>query len=483
MTWWHGATVYQAYIRSFADGTGDGVGDLVGLRSRLPYLKWLGVDAVWITPFYPSPMVDHGYDVADPRNVDPVFGSLADFDAVVSSAHGLGLKVIIDVIPNHTSDQHPWFREGMRDRYIWRDEPNNWRSVFGGPAWSLDEESGQYWLHLFAPEQPDLNWRNPAVAEDAESTLRFWLDRGVDGFRIDVAHGLFKDAAFRDNPMRDEGFDQMESRYTFDQPEVHDTYRRWRTLAESYGDDRVLLGEVFLWDPERVAAYVRDDELHLAFSFLLLGQGWDAEKMRNAIDWSSPRSAWALSNHDLPRHATRFGGSPRRARAAALLLAGLPGTVVLYQGEELGLEDVPVPEEARQDPIWERSGGAHPGRDSCRIPLPWTSLPPTFGFCPPGARPWLPMPRDWGLRSVEAQRADSLSILHLYRRALALRPTLEGELEWIDDAPFAYRRGDVRVLVNMGDEPVPIDGGVLLASERLDGPMLPPDAAVWIGDR
>ena len=483
MTWWHGASVYQAYIRSFADGTGDGVGDLIGLRAKLPYLKWLGVDAVWITPFYRSPMVDHGYDVSDPRSVDPMFGSLADFDAVIASAHSLGLRVIVEVIPNHTSDQHPWFKAGLRDRYIWRDEPNNWRSVFGGSAWSKDEESGQYWLHLFAPEQPDLNWRNPEVAADAEKTLRFWLDRGVDGFRIDVAHGLFKDAEFRDNPVRtgDDGFGQMLSKHSFDQDEVHEVYRRWRTLVESYGEDRVLLGEVFLWDPARVARYVRDDELHLAFSFLLLGQSWEAEHLRNAIEWSLPRSAWALSNHDLPRHATRFGGSVRRARAAALLLLGLPGTVVLYQGEELGLEDVPVPEHARQDPIWHRSDGAVVGRDSCRTPMPWTPGPPNFGFCPPGVKPWLPMPRSWGTRSVDAQRADERSVLHLYRQALRERQWLDGPLEWIDDAPFAYRRGEVRVLVNVGDEPVPFEGDVVLASEPsvADG-VLPPDTAAWV---
>ncbi|MDQ1437165.1 MAG: alpha-glucosidase [Acidimicrobiaceae bacterium] len=510
MTWWDGATVYQCYIRSFADGNGDGVGDLIGLRSRLAYLKWLGVDAVWITPFYRSPMVDHGYDVSDPRDADPLFGTLADFDGLVDEAHRLGLRVLIDVIPNHTSDRHPWFQAALaapvgapeRDRYIWRDPapdggpPNNWRSVFGGPAWTLDERSGQFWLHLFAPEQPDLNWRNPEVAADAEATLRFWLDRGVDGFRIDVAHGLFKDARLRDNPeWTGEGVKElwgMEQRHSFDQPEVHDVYRRWRRLVESYGEDRVLLGEVFLWDPARVAAYVREDELHLAFSFMLLGQRWEADNLRRAIEWSAQNSAWALSNHDLPRHATRFGGVVERARAAALLLLGLPGTAVLYQGEELGLEDAEVPEEARQDPIWFRSGGTVTGRDPSRVPLPWAvSRPPAFGFCPDGVSPWLPMPADWGERSVEAQQDDGASILSLYRRALVLRPTLSGPLEWLDSsaAPFAYRRGEVDVLVNVGDAPVPLPAGDVIlwsASTPLglrSTRVLPPDSAVWLHPR
>jgi len=476
--------LYEVYIRSFADGNGDGVGDLIGLRSKLAYLKDLGVDAIWITPFYRSPMVDHGYDVSDPRDVDPVFGTLDDFDAVVADAHALGLRVLIDVIPNHTSDQHPWFQEALaappgspaRDRYIWRDEPNNWQSVFGGPAWSYDERSGQYWLHLFAPEQPDVNWRNPEVRADAEKTLRFWLDRGVDGFRIDVAHGLYKDEHLRDNPMRSgggiDGFGEMESKHTFDQPEVHEVYRRWRRLVESYGDDRVLLGEVFLWDPERVAAYVRDDELHLAFSFLLLGQKWEAENLRRAVEWSSPKSAWALSNHDLPRHATRFG-SVARARAGALFLLALPGTVVLYQGEELGLTDAEVPEADRQDPLFFRSDGAHPGRDSCRVPMPWTDEPPTYGFCPPDVRPWLPMPDGWG---------GDRSVLALYRDALRLRrEALHGDLVWTDEAPLSFRRGDVRVLVNAGETPVRFAGEVLLASDEsvVDG-VLPPDTAAWL---
>jgi alpha-glucosidase len=480
--WWHDAAVYQVYIRSFADGNGDGVGDLVGLRSKLPYLRWLGVDAVWITPFYPSPMVDMGYDVSDPRGVDTRFGTLDDFDALVADAHALGLRVVIDVIPNHTSDQHPWFQEALaappgspeRDRYLFRDETNNWNSVFGGSAWA-SEPQGQFYLHLFAPEQADLNWRNPEVQADAERTLRFWLDRGVDGFRIDVAHGLFKDAAFRDNPMREgagiKSFAGMEQKHTFDQPEVHDVYRRWRTLAESYGD-RLLLGEVFLWDQDAVARYVRDDELHLAFSFLLLGQRWEAEHLRNAIEWSPERTAWTLSNHDLPRHATRFG-SPARARAAALLLLSLPGMAVLYQGEELGLEDAPVPASARQDVM-------DPPRDPCRVPMPW-SASSGAGW----VEPWLPVPSAWSAVSVEAQQDDPLSVLHLYRQALALRSSVfTGPLlspPTVRQNVLVYGRGAGTCVVNMGAEPVALPAGrVVLASGSLGEGVLPQDTAVWL---
>jgi alpha-glucosidase len=498
--WWEGAVLYQVYIRSFADGNGDGVGDLIGLRSRLPYLASLGVDGIWITPFFPSPMVDGGYDVSDPRGVDPLFGTLDDFDAVVADAHRLGLGVIIDVIPNHTSDQHPWFQAALsaapgspeRARYLFSDEPNNWNSVFGGSAWKQvegpEKQGGQFYLHLFAPEQPDLNWRNPEVQADAEATLRFWLDRGVDGFRIDVAHGLFKDAEFTDNPRREgpgiKSFAGMEQRYTFDQPEVHGVYRRWRALAESHPSNPVLLGEVFLWDQDRVAAYVRDGELHLAFSFLLLGQKWEPENLRRAVDMTraslGSRAAWALSNHDLPRHATRFG-SVRRARAGALLLLALPGTAVLYQGEELGLENAPVPESARRDVM-------EPSRDPCRVPLPWTSDGPGCGW----TSPWLPVPPSWAAVSVEAQSGDDESVLALYRRALTLRPSVfagqDDGFEWLDSfgpSCLAFRRGDAACVVNAGAGPVELTalagGEVALASSPLaDAAVLPPDTAVWL---
>jgi alpha-glucosidase len=406
--WWRTAAVYQVYLRSFADGNGDGVGDIPGLRSRLSHLVDLGVDALWMTPHYPSPMVDHGYDVADYRGVDPLFGTLADMDGLVADAHAAGLRVLLDLVPNHTSDQHEWFREAIADRaaparsrYLFRDgrgpdgsePPNNWRSVFGGPAWTRESADGQWYLHLFAAEQPDLDWTSSEVADEFDDVLRFWLDRGVDGFRIDVAHGLAKHPDLPDNTVAPPGTDpfaEMERAHSFDQEAVHDIWRRWRKVVGMYDGDRVLVGEVFLYDAARVARYLRHDELHLAFSFLLLGQSWDAHGWRWAIEQSTTALAevgappsWVLSNHDLPRHVTRYGGGAvgaRRARAAALLAFGLPGAAFLYAGEELGLEDVDVPAAARQDPLWRNSGGTHPGRDGCRVPLPWNDAAPACGF-------------------------------------------------------------------------------------------------------
>jgi alpha-glucosidase len=458
MSWWQGAVLYQVYIRSFSDADGNGVGDLEGLRAKLPYVAELGVDGIWITPFFRSPMVDHGYDVSDPRDVDPLFGTLEDFDALVGDAHELGLRVLIDVVPNHTSDKHPWFVEALaspkgsaaRDRYIFRDEPNNWTSVFGGSAWQAEPSGDQVYLHLFAPEQPDLNWRNPEVVEDAERTLRFWFDRGVDGFRIDVAHGLFKDVEFRDNPVLDDGgnrsltgFARDEQRRTFDQEEVHDVYRSWCEIAASYSQEPVLLGEVFLWDPKRIARYLREGELNLAFSFMLLGQRWERDGIKRAIDLTladgapgATSTAWTLSNHDVSRHATRFGGVMARSRAAALLLLAMPGTVCLYYGEELGLEDGDVPPDLRQDPIWFRSGGKAVGRDNCRTPMPWTSDGAGAGFTT--GDPWLPIPVEHHRLAVDAQRRDEGSILALYRAALALRRSSDalrfGTFAWVEGA-------------------------------------------------
>ncbi|HVE91170.1 MAG TPA: alpha-amylase family glycosyl hydrolase [Actinomycetota bacterium] len=518
--WWQRAVCYQVYVRSFADGDGDGIGDLIGLRQRLEHLSWLGVDAVWITPFYPSPMADHGYDVADYRDVDPLFGSLDDFDFVVDEAHRLGIRVIVDVVPNHTSDRHPWFVEAlssrdnpMRERYIFRDPapdgspPNNWGSVFGGPAWTMHEPTGQYWLHLFAPEQPDLNWRHPAVHEDFDQTLRFWLDRGVDGFRIDVAHALYKDEQLRDNPERPghqrgaTAYFSLEERYNWDQPEVHDVYRRWRRLLDSCDAERTSVGEVFLFDPARVADYVRPDELHLAFNFNFLGQPWEAPRFRDSITRSleamesvGAASTWVLSNHDVTRHATRYGGGEqgqRRARAAVLLLLGLPGTAFVYAGEELGLEEVELPDEARQDPVFFRTAGQLKGRDGCRVPIPWEPQGPGFGFTE--SSPWLPPPQDWGRRSVSSLTDDPESILHLYRRAISLRhslPSLQGpHLRWLDTPPscLAFDRGGVTFAANLGAEAVtlPLDGDLLLGSSpdvaTTAGSLhLPPDTSAWI---
>ncbi|HZB51696.1 MAG TPA: glycoside hydrolase family 13 protein [Mycobacteriales bacterium] len=517
--WWRSAVFYEVYLRSFADGTGDGVGDLAGLRHRLPYLADLGVDALWITPFYPSPMVDHGYDVADPRGVDPLFGDLAAFDAMLADAHALGLKVTIDVVPNHTSDQHPWFRAALaappgspeRDRYLFRDgrgpdgaePPNNWQSAFGGPAWDRVPD-GQWYLHHFAPGQPDLDWRHPEVQADAEATLRFWLDRGVDGFRVDVAHGLVKDARLRDNP----GVHRWgtghgpETRYAWDQPETHEVYRSWRRLLDSYAGDRMAVGEVYLADAAARTRYVRPDELHLAFNFALLWAGWDAAALRDAVDGSLTASAqvgaattWVLSSHDSVRHLTRYGGGEvgrRRARAAALLLLGLPGPAYLYQGEELGLPEVELPDEVLQDPVFRYTRGERRGRDGCRVPLPWSGDRPPYGFGA-SSRTWLPQPADWAPLTVEAQQDDPDSMLALYRAALATRraePALRGgTLSWLESPAdvLAFARpgagGEpVVVAVNLSGRSVPAPPGhpLLVSDPAAPAGTLPPDSAAWV---
>ncbi len=513
--WWRDAVLYEIYVRSFADSDGDGVGDLAGIRSRLPYLRELGVDALWLTPFYPSPMADHGYDVADPRDVDPLFGSLAGFDALVADAHALGLRVTIDVVPNHSSDRHPWFAAALaaapgsaeRDRYIFRygrgpegaEPPNNWDSVFGGPAWTRVPD-GQWYLHLFAAEQPDLNWRNPDVRADYERTLRFWLDRGVDGFRIDVAHGLVKDEQLRDNPGRFEP-DRLghgeNDRNSWDQPEVHQIYRDWRRLLESCGGDRMVVGEVWLRSVEATARYVRPDELHLAFNFRLTLATWDAAELRAAVDDSlaamrevGAPASWVLSNHDVIRHPSRYGGGTvgrQRARAAALLLLALPGVAFLYAGEELGLPEVDVTPAARQDPIWERSGHTRLGRDGCRVPLPWSGGASPYGFSVDGVAPWLPMPPDWAALTVAAQEADPDSTLGLYRRALVLRRSevadRPAELRWIGNAEdcLTFARGAFVCVVNLSETPAPLPPGrLLLASATLADGCLPADAAAWL---
>jgi alpha-glucosidase len=476
--WWRDAVFYEIYVRSFADSNGDGVGDLPGITQRLPYVKELGIDAIWLTPFYPSPGADHGYDVADYVDVDPLFGTLADFDELVAAAHGLGIRVIADVVPNHTSDAHPWFT-GDRSRYVTvpaaNGVPNNWPSNWGGSAWTLDEERNEYFLHLFAPQQPDLDWHNAQVRDDFDEILRFWLDRGIDGFRIDVAHGLVKDAMLADEP---EPFPvsrfSSDWRTAIDRPEVHDVYRDWRRLADSYDGHRVLVGEVVFTDQTRVAPYLRPDELHLAFNFSLIFQEWDAAAIRRSIDDSLaalPIVTWVLENHDVTRIATRFG--PRAARAATLLLLALPGPVFLYQGQELGLDEVDLPDELRQDPIFFRTKGERKGRDGCRIPVPWERRLPE--------RTWLPQPPEWSARSVEAQLEDPRSVLALHRQAIARRPS--GAFAWRDapDGVLAFDRGDLTCIVNLCAEPVPI-GDVLLASDDVAGE-LQPDTAAWLAPR
>jgi alpha-glucosidase len=515
--WWRDAVVYQVYLRSFADSDGDGVGDLTGLRSRLPYLAWLGVDAVWINPHYPSGGADGGYDVVDYRAVDPDYGDVADLEAVVADARRLGLRVLLDVVPNHTSDRHPWFRAALADpdgpeasRYHFAPPsdapPNNWQSLFGGPAWSRTPD-GRWYLHLFSPEQPDLNWRDPAVAADFERTLRFWLDRGVSGFRVDVAYGLFKDAALRDNPgaysptLFGHGPEQA---MTWDQPEVHDVWRRWRAVCEEY-PETMLVGEVCLADLDRVAQYSRPDELHQSLSFRLLKSTWDAgafaEAIGGALDAFGTVGApvsWVLGNHDKERQVTRFGGGEvgaARARAAALLLLALPGSAYVYAGDELGLPQAHVPPELRQDPIYHRSGGARAGRDGCRVPMPWNASP-GVGFSPAGAaEPWLPVPEGWDAHAVSRQAGQGGSVLTLYRRALALRrahPAFGSgrATVGVEDGVLTVRStgdaGTVRCLVNMGSGTrlASCPGTVLLASTRVHASngsvALPADSAVWV---
>ncbi|GAA3229661.1 glycoside hydrolase family 13 protein [Actinocorallia longicatena] len=495
--WWHDAVVYEVYPRSFADSSGDGEGDLEGIRSRLPYLRDLGVDALWLTPFYTSPLADGGYDVADYRDVDPRFGTLADFDALIGDAHDLGLRVIIDIVPNHTSSAHPWFQEALRgagrDRYLFRSgdaPPNDWKSNFGGPAWTRVAD-GSWYLHLYTPGQPDLNWRNPDIRKEFEDILRFWLDRGVDGFRIDVAAGLFKDAKLADlgglgthaagSPM-------------YGRPEVHAIYRDWRAILDSYPGDRMAVGEVWTESPDDLALYVRPDELHQAFQFALLLAPWDAGAFREIVTstLSSARGAaptWVLSSHDVIRHSSRYG-TPERARAALLFLLALPGSAYLYQGEELGLPEVfDLPDAARQDPIFFQGGGV--GRDGCRVPLPWSGDVPPFGFSTAGS--WLPQPASWAPLTASAQAADPSSMLAFYRTALGLRRRLKGalpdSLEWLEGYPqdvLAFRRGPLTCVVNFGTEPVPFagtepfTGTVLLAAGDVTDGSVPGGGGVWL---
>lgn len=512
--WWRGAVFYEIYIRSFADSNDDGIGDLPGITSKLEYLKGLEVDAIWITPFYPSPQKDNGYDVADYFGVNPEYGTLADFSRLVTRAHDLRLKVLVDLVPNHTSDQHPWFQAALsapkdphRARYYFADAkpdgspPNNWESAFGGSAWSQDKRSGQWYLHLFAPEQPDLNWWNPAVPKEFERILKFWLDKGVDGYRIDVASALFKRKDMADRPMIKDpltGLPSPDLKFKIiDQPEVHDVYRAWRRILNQYEPARVLVGEIF--DPSRQARYILPDQLDMAFA--LVRAPWNAALWKRSIEEDRHASpgpvaapTWTQSNHDLVRHVTRLGGGSMgraRARAALLLLLGLPGQVFLYQGEELGLEEADVPPEQRQDPIYIRSGGKQAGRDGCRVPLPWLKGQPNAGFSK--AAPWLPMPAGWDSLAVDAQAGSVDSMLVFYKRVLALRrqlvQMLPNGLKWCPspEGVLAYERGRLAVAVNFLARPVdvPARGRLLIASDALvryrHGKLtLPANSGVWL---
>ncbi len=540
--WWRDAVIYQVYPRSWADADGDGMGDLRGITSRLEHLRDLGVDAVWLSPFYVSPQRDAGYDVADHRDVDPLFGTLADADAMITRAHELGLRIIVDLVPNHTSSEHPWFAEALaagpgsaeRDRYVFRDgvgpdgsqPPTDWLSNFGGRAWTRvaepDGRPGQWYLHLFDPSQPDLNWQNPKVRADFEGTLRFWLDRGVDGFRVDVAHGLVKDPAFPPFGRHPGGLLEVTSEAPFwDQDGVHEIYRSWRALLEGYGSpERIMCAEAWVRPAHRAARYVREDEFHQSFNFEFLETPWLAGPLREVIagslaanDSVGAVSTWVLSNHDVVRHASRLGlpqGEPRpngigaqdpqpdpalglrRARAATALMLALPGGAYLYQGEELGLpEHTTLPDEQRQDPTFARSGGAELGRDGCRVPMPWTTGAPALGFNDTGAT-WLPQPEVYGELAVDAQSGVAGSTLELYRALLALRRERSlglaalAEVEGLGEDVLAYLAtapDGTRTLVvaNLSPQPVPLPEGarVLLASDELTDETVPVDVCVW----
>ena len=515
--WWSSAVFYQVYPRSFADSNGDGVGDLDGLTARLEYLQQLGVDAIWLNPVTVSPMADHGYDVADPRDVDPLFGGMAAIERLIPAAHQRGIKITMDVVPNHTSSAHAWFQAALsagpgteaRERYLFRDgrgpdgslPPNNWTSVFGGPAWTrvvdADGNPGQWYLHLFDAEQPDLNWENPEVFDDFEKTLRFWLERGVDGFRIDVAHGMAKPPDLPDAKDKVKVLSHSDDDPRFNHPSVHEIHRGIRKIIDDY-PDAVTIGEVWVMDNLLWAEYLRPDELHLGFNFRLTKIDFDAGQIHDAIQNSLDATAlenatptWTLSNHDVGREVTRYGDGEvglRRARAMAMVMLALPGAVFVYNGEELGLPDVDLPDEALQDPTWERSGHTERGRDKCRVPIPWSGDAPPFGFST-NADTWLPMPADWEALTVEKQRADPDSTLSFYRRALELRRERTefdgGEFEWLAATPelliFERNGGALVCALNFDRRPMVLPPGeVILASAPLVDGKLPPDAAAWL---
>jgi len=527
--WWRDAVVYQVYIRSFNDANGDGVGDIEGVRERLPYLATLGIDALWFNPWYPSPLADAGYDISDYRSIDPAFGTLWEAERLITEAAHLGIRTIVDIVPNHISSEHPWFKEALaspagspsRGLFWFRPgrgeqgelPPNDWQSIFGGSAWTRVED-GEWYLHLFAPEQPDLNWERPEVWAEHEDILRFWFDRGVAGVRIDSAALLVKDPQLSEEPTHP---GPGEHPFT-DRDELHDVYRRWRAIADSYEEPRVLVGEVWLPDAERLARYLRADELHTAFNFDFLACPWEPGPMRasikSALASHAPVDApatWVLSNHDVTRPVTRYGradtsfsfeakreGTPtdlargrRRARAAALLAMALPGSMYIYQGEELGLPEVEdLPPERRQDPMWHRSNGVDPGRDGCRIPLPWSGANPPYGFSPNDeAQLWLDQPDGWAPLVVEAQIYDPESVLSLYRAGLAIRRQApwgpDSGLRWLDygDEVIAFTRGQhFACIVNFGAQPIelPAAADVLVASGALEPGAVPQDTTVWV---
>ncbi len=558
--WWRNAVIYQVYPRSFADGNGDGVGDLAGIGARLPAIAELGVDAIWFSPFMTSPQKDAGYDVADYTDIDPLFGTLAEFTELVGRAHELGLRIIIDLVPNHTSTEHPWFRAARaaapgspeRDWYHFRDgrgpggdePPNNWESVFGGPAWTrmteADGTPGQWYLHLFDVSQPDLNWESPLVRAAFRDILRFWLDRDVDGFRIDVAHGLVKAAGLPDYTPPGVGGSmggaaehsaghstgQHSAGHSIEDHEppqapywgqdgVHAIFREWHEVLAEYDGDRALCGEAWVDPLSKLALWVRPDEMQQTFNFTYLETPWKAASLREAITDSldafgavGAPSTWVLSNHDVVRHATRLaiafanpqgvGVGPRdahrmperhfalrRGRAATALMLALPGSAYVYQGEELGLpEVVELPDDARQDPTWFRSGGERYGRDGCRVPIPWEAEAPAYGFSATGAS-WLPQPALWAEYARDVQASDPSSTLAMYRELLTLRHEHAlglGSLEWLDgygEEVVAFRNGAITVIANLGGWDLQVPEGRIIAASEPVGRNLPPDTTVW----
>jgi len=559
MDWWRTAVIYQVYPRSFSDSNGDGIGDLPGITARLDALVELGVDALWLSPFFTSPQKDAGYDVADYTAVDPLFGTLGDFDALLARAHALSLRVVIDLVPNHSSSEHPWFQAALaaapgspeRARYLFRDgkgadgelPPNNWQSVFGGPAWTMvrndPAERGdrarpagasgaaeaaapqktQWYLHLFDTSQPDFDWTNDDVKELFRGVLRFWLDRGVDGFRVDVAHGLVKKAGLPDwtppDPAAEATSHETDAPY-WAQPGVHPIYRDWRRVLAEYGPDRVLIGEAWVEPLSKLADWVRPDEMQQTFNFPFLETPWDAAELKKVVDASlaafgkvGAPSTWVLSNHDVIRHVTRLALTPpppqgeglgpktqlypdevvgqRRARAASAFMLALPGSAYLYQGEELGLPEViDLPDSARQDPTFFRTGGANYGRDGARVPIPWDVASPSAGFGPTVAS-WLPQPDTWPGYARDAQLGIPGSTLEFYREALAARRThhlASNELVWLpspDPSALVFRSGAVTVITNTGATPVALPAGrVVLASGPVGADRVPGDTTAWV---
>lgn len=515
LLWWQTGVIYQIYPRSFKDSTGNGIGDLPGMLEKLPYLdEVLGVDAIWLSPFYPSPMKDFGYDVADYRGVDPLFGTLEDFNHLLEECHRRGMRMIIDLVPNHSSDQHPWFQESRssrgnpkRDWYVWRDPrpdgspPNNWLSVFGGSAWEWDQPTGQYYLHSFLKEQPDLNWRNPQLRAAFFDVIRFWLDKGVDGFRIDVAHYIMKDPQMRDNPLNERPspsihrplgeYDSQVHLYDKGHPDTHQIYQEIRTLLDAYSEERprAAIGEIHIFDWEEWASYYGEnlDEIHLPYNFSLIGVEWSAsavEKKVAGLEKALPEGAWpnyVLGNHDEQRLASRVGRE--QARIAAMLLLTLRGTPTLYYGEEIGMTNVDIPPEQQRDPAGLRQPGEGQERDLCRTPMQWTAGE-RAGFSPQGAAaPWLPLASNYQDINVAAQQEDPTSLLSLYRRLLAVRKAYSvlqwGEIQVFPNAPdntYCYLRTGARetllIALNFCGEPrrliLPEETTDILLSTHLD---------------